>query len=128
MTLPIRINADGSRTYSNGYTYHPVKPEDRKYQGRKYLGEEGEYFGNAVWLPPFVGLLDESTRKMPNTVPDYEAYLHPYGCSCRFCRRPTSLWWKQKKRPGFICAEQYLVRAAVQSRKLARLLAAETAE
>lgn len=123
--MPVRVNPDGSRTYSNRYTYHPVKPEDRKYGGRKYNKEEGEWWGSH-WLAPFAGSLAEPNRTMPETRADYNAYLHVYGCWCDVCKRPTSLWWKRQKRPGVTLVEVNLVIALSRSRTQRNLRDAET--
>lgn len=121
---PVRVLPDGRRKYVKGYKYTPVPPEKRKY--KDHSEEKGQYWGKGHHWFPDLPLLSDEDRVMPETLTDYMAYLHDYGCRCTVCRRSTSLWWKRKKTPGVILSEEDLTVRAAHGLRSMPLRAVET--
>lgn len=91
---PIRVEADGTRVYSNHVRYKPVAPEKRKYASHKPDDPRAVRY-NAHWFLP-LELLPESQRTMPKTRPDEDGYDHRVMCRCDICRdNEQLLGWKQ---------------------------------
>lgn len=75
-------------------TYTPVPADQRKHQGPRFRGEEGQWWAGE-WFPTLPLLPDERRQKPPETRPDDEARTHRPGCRCNVCKRPGAARLKQ---------------------------------
>lgn len=94
----IRVEADGTRVYSNYTRYKPMADEDRVRTPRK-PAQEGAVLWGGAWLLPLTFQPAED-RLWPETRPDTDAYDHaskPRKCRCRVCQRPEAARWRQKR-------------------------------
>jgi hypothetical protein len=93
-----RVEADGTRVYSDYHRYTPMADEDRTNARRKPDDPRAVRF-HGRWFVP-LAVLDDETREMPETRPDEETLEHRASCRCDVCRRPeaTVLWRRQAKR------------------------------
>jgi hypothetical protein len=92
-----RVEADGTRVYSNYYRYRPMEAKDRKNQVHKPSDPRAVRF-NAKWFLPLEVLSDDA-RTMPATRPDEDAYDHmPRPCRCDVCSRGPAIVgrWQRK--------------------------------
>ena len=88
----IRIEADGTRVYSNYTRYKPKPDHERKHRRRKPDDPRAYYWGGE-WRLPQVVLPDEQ-RVMPLTRPDesvMECMSRSLACRCEVCRRPPEV-------------------------------------
>lgn len=95
----IRVEADGTRVYSNYTRYKPKAPEERVYAQRRPAVADAVRWGG-TWLLP-LDLLPAEARLWPETRPDTDAFEHmskPRRCRCRVCRRPEAKPWKNQWR------------------------------
>lgn len=92
-----RVEADGTRVYSDYHRYKPRAPEERAYAVRKPDDPRAVRWGG-TWLLPLPLVED---RVMPETRPDSDAYDHMSTnllCRCQVCLRPEAERWRRRWR------------------------------
>lgn len=95
-----RIEADGTRVYSDYHRYKPMAEEDRVNQRRKPDDPRAVRF-HGRWFLPLEVLPEEARQEMPETVPDAESLTHRVTCRCMVCRRPeAAVLWRRRYRKG----------------------------
>ena len=96
----ITVQADGTRRYSNGTKYKPMKAEDRTHQVRK-PDVEGALRFHGDWFLPLPLLPDGDRAEIPETRNDEQAYEHTLYCGCVICARPSvdAVKWRRWKKP-----------------------------
>jgi hypothetical protein len=94
---PIRTEPDGTRVYSQGHRYKPLTASERRYAVRR-PDHPGAVRWYGEWLLP-LPLVADSTRVMPETRPDTDAYEHWWTnvlCKCDVCRRPQAEAYRRR--------------------------------
>ena len=93
-----RVEADGTRVYSDYHRYTPVPVEQRKY-GVNKPDHPGAVRFHGRWFLP-LELLPMRARAMPETRPDDQTLEHRAQCRCQVCQRPQAavLWRRQRAR------------------------------